>query len=895
MVQNIVAGETSAPKVVLGTTIKLNGAKYLLWAQAFRIFIGTQSKLPHLLASPPPTSDPTYNSWLSSDYYVMNWLLSSMEAQISNSGDKSVPKFFGELKGLIDELEMHQPAVADVTTLLRYRRDLAVSKFLSGLHPTLQSQVSTGVISDTTAPSPPTIDQSAIFSGRGRGHGRGHGRDSEGGCGSFGGRPCESDKRSRQYGHCGRTNHISEKCWEKFGRPQWAQISQADYERLRQLELSQNIHSATYAYSSSMDAYIDSSHKPWVLDSGASAHMTGIKDHFVSLHLSDKFSSIRIADVRGDGVVHATSSLKLIDVLYVPKFPVGVVHATSSLKLIDVLYVPKFPDLATGMKLGSGHERGGVYYLDDNVPDAGSESCELGKHHRATFQSRVDKRSSFAFELVHSDVWGPYRVPFVKGDVLKFCALNGIIHQTSCSYISQQNGVAERKHMHILDVARTLMIHMNVPKYLWSDVVLTDLTTGLDKLSSRSIKCVFIGYPRTQKGYRCYHPSTRKYFVSADVTFFEYVPYFSYTSTTIGCPYVPLSSSAPTTIPLPAPVAPAPKPLLTYSRRPKVHTPESAPEESSSPAASLSHVETSIPSDLDIPIALRKGKRSCLKYLISLFVSYDHLNSSFRQFALSLSTISIPRSHEEAMLVSAWKQAMNEEMNALLSRGTWDLVFLPTRTTVGENIICMLRKVIYGLKQSPQAWFDKFSNVISNVGFQRSETNEYLNRHFVTKDMGKPKYFLRIEVAYQKHGLLLSQRKYVLDLLEEGGLLECKPASTPMEVNVDLWRDDTSLLDDAGQYRRLIEKLIYLIFTGPDITFAVGVLSRFMHKPREVHWTAALKILAYVKSCPGKGLLYKKHGHTHISAFSDAGYAGDMRDRKSTLGFCTFVGGNLVT
>ncbi|XP_020254244.1 uncharacterized protein LOC109831319 [Asparagus officinalis] len=116
-----------------------------------------------------------------------------------------------------------------------------------------------------------------------------------------------------------------------------------------------------------------------------------------------------------------------------------------------------------------------------------------------------------------------------------------------------------------------------------------------------------------------------------------------------------------------------------------------------------------------------------------------------------------------------------------------------------------------------------------------------------------------------------------------------------METNIDLWRDDTSLLDDAARYRRLIGKLIYLTVTRPDITFAVGVLSRFMHKPREVHWTAALKILAYVKSCPGKGLLYKKHGHTHISAFSDAGYAGDMRDRKSTSGFCTFVGGNLVT
>ena len=66
-------------------------------------------------------------------------------------------------------------------------------------------------------------------------------------------------------------------------------------------------------------------------------------------------------------------------------------------------------------------------------------------------------------------------------------------------------------------------------------------------------------------------------------------------------------------------------------------------------------------------------------------------------------------------------------------------------------------------------------------------------------------------------------------------MLGCKPASTPMEVNVNLWCDNSHLLDDPGQYRRLIGKLVYLTVIRPDITFAVGVPSRFIHQPREVH------------------------------------------------------------
>jgi len=67
-----------------------------------------------------------------------------------------------------------------------------------------------------------------------------------------------------------------------------------------------------------------------------------------------------------------------------------------------------------------------------------------------------------------------------------------------------------------------------------------------------------------------------------------------------------------------------------------------------------------------------------------------------------------------------------------------------------------------------------------------------------------------------------------------------------------------------------------------------------MHQPRETYWLAAMRVLVYIKSWPEKWLVYRKYGHVHIFGYFDSGYAGDRGDRKSTTGYCTFVGGNLL-
>ena len=120
------------------------------------------------------------------------------------------------------------------------------------------------------------------------------------------------------------------------------------------------------------------------------------------------------------------------------------------------------------------------------------------------------------------------------------------------------------------------------------------------------------------------------------------------------------------------------------------------------------------------------------------------------------------------------------------------------------------------------------------------DLKRYLQNSFRTKDMGKLRYFLGIEIAQSKEDISLSQMKYVLDILKETGLLGSKPIETPMDPNVKLYEDQEELLSNPKRYHRLVGKLNYLTITRPDISFVVSVLSQHMKDPLLPHWEAII-------------------------------------------------------
>ena len=163
----------------------------------------------------------------------------------------------------------------------------------------------------------------------------------------------------------------------------------------------------------------------------------------------------------------------------------------------------------------------------------------------------------------------------------------------------------------------------------------------------------------------------------------------------------------------------------------------------------------------------------------------------------------------------------------------------------------------------------------------------FLHSQFHTKDLGILKYFLGVEVMRSKQGILLSQRKYVLDLLSKTGKLGAKLCSPPMTHKVQITKEGDQF-EDLERYRRLVGKLNYLTVTRSDIPYSVSVLSQYMSSPSISHWTTVEHILCYLKEASGRGMLYKKYGHTRIECFSDADWVGSKEDRRSTLGYCVF-------
>lgn len=295
-----------------------------------------------------------------------------------------------------------------------------------------------------------------------------------------------------------------------------------------------------------------------------------------------------------------------------------------------------------------------------------------------------------------------------------------------------------------------------------------------------------------------------------------------------------------------------------------------------------------------------------------------------------------------------WPIFQMDVHNAFLQDDLYDEVYMHVPPGFGSQRgigkVCRLNKSLYGLKQAPRQWNKKLTEALIDFGFCQShfdyslfikradsqivvvlvyvddllvtgssseiilQTRNDLKLKFKMKDLGKLKFFLCIEFSRSQQGIHMSQRKYALELIAEMGLGGAKPASTPMETNIKLTSADFDdhikgsqkegtdrILDDAGPYQKLVGRLLYLTMTRVDIAYVVQVLSQFMHKPKQSHMEAALRVVRYIKAEPGLGLLMPSEDANKLTAYCDSDWRGCIESRRFVTGYIVMFGNVLVS
>jgi hypothetical protein len=249
-----------------------------------------------------------------------------------------------------------------------------------------------------------------------------------------------------------------------------------------------------------------------------------------------------------------------------------------------------------------------------------------------------------------------------------------------------------------------------------------------------------------------------------------------------------------------------------------------------------------------------------------------------------------------------------------------------------EQLVLKLSKALYGLKQAPRAWNVRLDKSLKKLNFRRcfSDQAVYTRGHgadvvllgvyvddlivtggnpeqvklfkqqimeeFEMTDLGLLSYYLGIEVDQKEDHITMKQAAYARKVLGQFGMGECNPSKFPMEPRNKLNADKGGKLVDATEYRRMIGCLRYMLHTRPDLSYSVGVASRFMEKPTVMHAGAVKQIMRYLKGTTEFGLVYVQGGGSGVLVgYTDSDHGADQVERTSTCGMAFYLGENLVS
>ncbi|XP_078447656.1 uncharacterized protein LOC144716399 [Wolffia australiana] len=784
-----------------GPTILLDGTNYVTWSAGFCRFLEIHGRLSFLTENSASLEDPRFATWVTQDQAVTAWLLkmaipviaepmqlispskaiwdewARMYGYRSNigrtveivegmfralQGTRTLQDFYATLRSLLNQHKIYQPYTADLTVQRRYREEIVVGLFLAGINPTLGSQICGHILSSATLPTLGKAFSTAL----------------------------------RKFGKPGQVANSS--TTDCSSASDVLTISREEYDRLLAIRAPTDTSSTTGSHTShiasastSGTALLASPSGSWIIDSGASAHMSSTPSLLSRISSLPHPETVTIADGRlgkhfrsTDSRLDSISSTKPFDLVHCDVWGPSRVSSISNFRYY-IVFVDDFSRLSW------------VYLLHDRTDVLSSVR---------QFLQEISTQYSSTPKILRTD----NALEFVQSALPDLCSSLGIIHQTTCPYTSQQNGVAERKHRHLLDMTRTLLIEMGVPHYLWSDALLTSAYL-FNRLPSSPLggevplprlhpdRELFVLPPRKGTRSCTLHP------ISHYVNYGRLHPTYRAFSLSLTSELIPRSHLEALSIP---------------------HWKEAMDQE----YAALTERRTWIL----VPRPRNTNIVTC-RWIFTVKYKPDGTGDRYKARLVA-------RGFTQTYGID-YKETFSPVLdvsNAFLYGELTEQVLMEQppgySTPSSTGRVCHLQCALYGLKQSPRAWFAKFSKLVLALGltpctvdpkvFRRhgptgtvilavyvddilltgsdhagiAQVKAYLHQHLTIRDLGTPKYFLGIEFAHQSGKLILNQGKYVLDMLEEAGLLGCKPRSSPIDSKPCFWDSTSLLLNDVEPY-----------------------------------------------------------------------------------------------
>ncbi|KAE8657094.1 hypothetical protein F3Y22_tig00116997pilonHSYRG00993 [Hibiscus syriacus] len=833
---------------------------------------------------------------------------------------------------------------------------------------------------------------------------------------------------------CGKIGHSVDRCWYRFDRDFVGIL--ANNARSQYKEDSSNINYVNLdsvactccanksgvssvatqgAATSSTNA--KSSRTQWIVDSGATHHVTPDASHIT--HPTDldgpgnivvgNGSSLNVQSVGRSVLRSSSQTLLLTDLLHVPKITKHLLSVSKLARDNHIFFefhadTCCVRDEATCNILLRGRQKGGLYTftLDSqlnacnnakayavhthcnsfelwhrrlghpafstlklvcnsiaiDIPSNANQlcvACCLGKSHKLPF---VDSTTVYdePFQLVFTYLWGPSPAPsagfrLFKSMVETQFSLSikavqsdwggeyrnwtaelthtGILHRVTCPHSSEQNGVVECKHRHLIELALVLLAQASLPIKFWSYAVTTtaylinrlpskvlnnispfeklfhkkpDYTTMCvfgcrcfphlrefqpHKLMPRSQECTFLGYSSQHKAAK--QDDAHHMVSSLRSASLEVVP--------------PRHSACSTTV----------APILEHPAQPPVEddsVPDQVPLLNTHPMVTRSKHGIFKPKfmmNLMPYTEMEHEPRLVAKRFLQ--VPGHEFKETFSP-VVKFPTLNVILS---IAVSNKWPLRHVDVNNAFLHGDLTEEVFMQQPPGFeqfdedGTRLVCKLHKALYGLRQAPRNWNNKLKDNLLQMGFHVSRADVSL---FVSLTEEEINYILvyvddivitgqsvaAIERVCSPHGLMLSQKKFISELLEKSNMTKATSTSTPMVISNKLQRDAGKLIEDAREFRSMVGALLYACHTRPDIVYSVSKVAQFMHEPRESHLQAAKRILRYLAGTTEYGLLFKPSKETlRVVAFADTDWGGCIDDRRSMSGRCVLFGGNLVS